>query len=217
MTRFFFFTPRQPLPHSWLIRYGLFFYSLIYVFLFSPSGVSLNVQDLAPSCAGALFGELNQTPCVIFSSLNRLFIHLCVFLRQVSWTLVERSQVRLSSVSFRSKPFCQVAILFSKFKQHSVSIPCQSALFTVPGAFLPGGNKYFIADTGSDGAVNSNQTRYGDSVSLCRGPHGVFLGVSHRGHRLVGDCICPHHYGQPAGPLHLPGLCWGPPGRHWHV
>lgn len=47
-----------------------------------------------------------------------------------------------------------------------------------------------------------------------RGPDGLFLGVSHRGHRLVGDRVRPHHHRQPAGPLHLPGLRRGPPGRH---
>lgn len=47
------------------------------------SGVSVNVQDLAPSCAGALFGELNQT-WVIFIGLNRLFLHLSAFLWQAS-------------------------------------------------------------------------------------------------------------------------------------
>uniref|UniRef100_A0A674P3B5 Solute carrier family 17 member 9b n=1 Tax=Takifugu rubripes TaxID=31033 RepID=A0A674P3B5_TAKRU len=50
---------------------------------FSHSGVSVNVQDLAPSCAGALFGELNQT-WVIFIGLNRLFLHLSAFLWQAS-------------------------------------------------------------------------------------------------------------------------------------
>ncbi|XP_075956957.1 voltage-gated purine nucleotide uniporter SLC17A9-like isoform X1 [Anarhichas minor] len=47
-----------------------------------------------------------------------------------------------------------------------------------------------------------------------RGPTGVFLGVSHRDHRLLDVCVCPHHHSQPAGPLHLPGLRRGPPARH---
>lgn len=50
---------------------------------------------------------------------------------------------------------------------------------------------------------------------LCRGPNGVFLGVSHRGHRLVGGCVRPYHHSQLAGTLHLPGVRWGPPGRYW--
>lgn len=53
-------------------------------------------------------------------------------------------------------------------------------------------------------------------VFLGRRPHGVFLGVPHRDHRLVGDRVCPHHHGKSAGPLHLPGLCWGSPGGHRH-
>ncbi|XP_034551391.1 solute carrier family 17 member 9b isoform X2 [Notolabrus celidotus] len=39
-----------------------------------------------------------------------------------------------------------------------------------------------------------------------RGPDGVFLWVSHRGHRLMGNCVRPHHHSEPAGPLHLSGI-----------
>ncbi|CAG11274.1 unnamed protein product, partial [Tetraodon nigroviridis] len=71
-------------------------------------------------------------------------------------------------------------------------------------------------DTRLDGCIlNSfcqNTTPHGGSVFLCRGPLGLFLGVSHRSHRLVGHHVCPHHCSQPAGPLHLHGLCRGPPG-----
>ena len=43
---------------------------------------------------------------------------------------------------------------------------------------------------------------------------GLFLGVSDRGYRVVGICLCPHHCGEPGGPSHLPGLRRGSPGRH---
>ncbi|GAA6081434.1 solute carrier family 17 member 9 isoform X1 [Tachysurus ichikawai] len=53
---------------------------------FNSSGVSVNVHDLAPSCAGALFGIMNT--CAAFTSL--LMVYISGYLIEVtgSWLTV---------------------------------------------------------------------------------------------------------------------------------
>lgn len=193
----------------------------IHLLSFLLSGVSLNVQDLAPSCAGALFGKLNPTLYIMVIFLIEFSVlHLSVWPWQVSWTCVERSQVRHSSAnswSSSSNSHCLVHVFPVRHLGSDLLAFC--VCFAWKSV-----RKRWVSDCSVSVEANiwylilglKNKTLHGDFVFLCRGPHGVFLGVSHRGHRLVGHHVCPHHCGQPAGPLHLHGLCWGPAGRYRH-
>ena len=48
----------------------------------------------------------------------------------------------------------------------------------------------------------------------CRSSDGIFLRLPDWDHGFMGNSVCPHLRGESSGPLHLPGLRRGPPGRH---